>query len=142
MNGSNIPNMTITVQPLNDLLTASAATADFKESVRALECGGNHPQVRVGAGVPRVKALRVIQKLLEAEPALAIRTASVEGSSGCSDFVGTLTVNEGETRFEFAWDCRWRAEQENMTTWYGQPDQQKAAQIFGYQCFERFERVD
>lgn len=133
--------MGITVQPLDSLLMASAATEDFRDSVAALASGGPHPHVKFVRAVPRVKALRAVMKLLEQEPRLSIREVEIDGQSGCSDFTGSLKVNGGEAEFAFAWDCRWRAETEGWMTWYGVSDQQRAAQEFGYQCFVRFERI-
>jgi hypothetical protein len=50
-------------------------------------------------------------------------------------------VNGGELKYDFAWDCSWRARQEGWFDFWGAPDQIRAAGEFGYQCFERFERV-
>lgn len=133
--------MTVTVQSLDTLLAASAATEEFREAVVRLERGEPQSQIRFPAGSPTIKILRVIAKLLEVAPTLEIRSAEIVAVSGCSDFAGTLSVNDGERLYEFIWDCRWRAEQQGYTTWYGQPDQARAAREFGYQCFQKFERV-
>ena len=65
----------------------------------------------------------------------------IDGRSGCSDFVGTVTVEGGgDARLiEFAWDCRWRAEQQGWVDAYGFPDQIRAADEFGWNCFHRWQ---
>ncbi|MBX7245534.1 MAG: hypothetical protein K1X53_08540 [Candidatus Sumerlaeaceae bacterium] len=132
--------MTITIQNLEQLLAQSAATEEFKTAVGALEGGKNSPIIGFSRGCPPVKVLRVISKLLEDQPGLAVRNVQVEADSGCSDFVGTLTVNDGEYVFDFVWDCKWRAQQEGWKDWFGEPDQIRAAREFGYQCFETFKQ--
>lgn len=127
-------------QPLETLLANSSATPEFLDAVRALGAGNPHPLIQFAPGLPKVKVLRAVMKLLEEAPSLRIRNVLVQGFSGCSDFVGSLTVNDGEAEFEFHWDCRWRAEQEQMLDWWGNPDQARAAREFGYQCFRKFER--
>jgi hypothetical protein len=133
--------MPTVAQPIENLLRASAASAPFREAVQSLERGAPQSLIRFTAGVPPIKVLRVLAKLLEIEPDLEVRNAEVVGVSGCSDFAGTLAVNDGERLYDFCWDCRWRAEQEGYITWYGQPDQARAAREFGYQCFQRFVRT-
>ncbi|GIX45457.1 MAG: hypothetical protein KatS3mg130_1865 [Candidatus Sumerlaea sp.] len=128
-------------QPLEALLASSSATPEFQEAVRALTAGHTHPLIQFPPALPKVKILRAIMKLLEEAPSLKIQNVHVQGFSGCSDFVGKLTVNDGEAEFEFHWDCRWRAEQEQMLDWWGNPDQARAAREFGYQCFRKFERT-
>ena len=46
---------------------------------------------------------------------------------------------DGERRWEFVWDCRWRAEREELLTPWGYPDQVRAAREWGWDCFERWE---
>jgi len=133
--------MAIAVQDISTLLNASAATAEFRQSVEALENGRPGPKIIYNPGVPPVKALRAISKLLEEEPALAIDSVNIQATSGCSDFVGTIDVNGGEARFSFVWDCAWRAKQQGYDDHFGYPDQIRAAREFGYQCFKKFERV-
>ena len=133
--------MPATAQDLDTLLEQSAATSEFKAAVKALRIGrGSGDLVKANAGAPPVKVLRVISKLLEEEPATEIREVEIRGQSGCSDFAGSLWVN-GENEYRFVWDCRWRAEQEGMTDHWGYPDQRRAVEVFGYQCFEEFQRV-
>lgn len=133
--------MTATVHNLDDLLGASAATDEFKSAVKQLESGGRPEKILFNAGCPPVKVLRTITKLLEAEPTLAVDSVLIDAMSGCSDFTGTLTVNGGEARFSFTWDCAWRAKQAQYVDGFGLPDQIRAAREFGYQCFEKFDRT-
>ncbi len=134
--------MPATVQALDALLAQSAASEEFKDAVREVHSTGR-PAVafQFGRSVPAVKAVRAITKLLEEEPALKIENATVEGSSGCSDFEGTIAVNGGDVKFDFRWCCAWRAEQEGLRDHWGHPDQIRAVREFGYQCFERFKRI-
>src|ERR1043166_3582035 len=133
--------MSVLIHDLDTLLEQSAATAEFKDAVHTVEHGKKTPLISFNGWLPRVKILRVIAKLLEQEPGLNIQNVSIEGESGCSDFEGTASVNSGERKFVFWWDCRWRAQEEGMVDAFGYPDQIRAAQQFGYQCFERFERI-
>lgn len=133
--------MTTAVQELEDILKSSAASDAFKDAVQELKQGKKPSAIVFNPGSPPVKVLRAISKLLEAEPALPVESVNVQASSGCSDFVGTLDVNGGEARFDFAWDCSWRAKQEKFTDGFGYPDQIRASRQFGYQCFKKFERV-
>jgi hypothetical protein len=129
------------VRSLEDLLGASAATPEFKAAVKVLAEGGLDSRIAFDPSLPKVKILRAISKLLDARPDLAVENVTVEGRSGCSDFVGALVIQPGERRFEFVWDCRWRAERMGWTDPLGFPDQVRAAREFGYQCFQRFEEV-
>jgi hypothetical protein len=134
----------VTVPSLDDLLEASAATESFKHAARefATRKAVIDDRIAFSPGAPPVKVLRVLQQLLEAEPALVIDAIAVAGQSGCSDFRGELTARlaDGSSRrFRFAWDCAWKARQMGWNTFWGDPDQQKAAQAFGYRCFEVFE---
>lgn len=133
--------MTTVVQQLEEILSASAASEDFKDAVLQLKQGRPGSLITYNPGVPAVKALRAISKLLEIEPSLVVESVTIQATSGCSDFVGTIEVNEGIDRFEFVWDCAWRAKEENLTDHFGYPDQMRAAREFGYQCFQLFRRV-
>lgn len=134
--------MPATVQPLDVLLDNSSATEEFKSAVHEVASSGRPVSaLQFSRAVPPVKAIRAISKLLEEEPGLAIENATVEGSSGCSDFEGVIKVNGGQATFEFRWDCAWRAQQEGWFDHWGGPDQIRAAREYGYQCFERWRRV-
>lgn len=92
--------------------------------------------------VPRVKVRRLLAHLLHSEPALEIEKIVVRGSSGCSDFVGSVDVHttSGRHAYDFVWDCRWRAEREGWIDPFGFPDQTRAAMEFDWRCFQRWER--
>ena len=91
--------------------------------------------------VPRIKVIRLINQLLHAHPEWVVDRLQVDARSGCSDFVGTAVVEGGgESRvIRFAWDCRWRAEQEGWVDAFGFPDQIRAADEFGWNCFHRWQ---
>jgi hypothetical protein len=128
---------------LEFILTKSQATDTFKTAVRRyLENGGADP-IRVEGFAPRIKVRRLLTHMLSAEPDLPIERVTLRGRSGCSDFVGTVHVQttHGAVAYDFAWDCRWRAEQEGWTDCFGFPDQIRAAQEYDWRCFERWEAV-
>lgn len=126
---------------LEELLSASRATREFRESVLHFAATQkSNDRVAFGRGNPPVKVLRAIMGLLEAEPTLVIDSVQVEGASGCSDYRGKLEVQPAGVRFRFVWDCAWRAREQGWEDHFGYPDQQRAAREFGYRCFEVFER--
>jgi hypothetical protein len=132
---------TVKVHTLDELLAASAATEDFKEAVRRLEAGKPDSRIKFNTGAPAVKVLRTISKLLETEPGLPIDRIDLTGRSGCSDFVGKISVNNDVAVYEFTWDCAWRAKDQNLIDHFGYPDQIRAAREFKYQCFKKFSRL-
>jgi hypothetical protein len=133
----------ILIRSLDELLEGSQAEADFKKAVRAL-AEGSPPgdRIQVNPGCPAVKILRLAMKLLEDNPSFKFERLRVDARSGCSDFVGRAIAEPGSTRFDFEWDCRWRAEQLGWIDAFGEPDQIRAARVYGYQCFKRLERVN
>ncbi len=133
--------MTTQTQDLESLIDQSSATVEFKEAVRRLEKGITSPLIKTNMSAPRVKVMRVITKLLEAEPTLEIRGIELRGASSCSGFRGDMKINGGDVVIDFNWDCAWRAEQEGWRDAFGYVDQAKAARQFGYQCFEKFARI-
>lgn len=137
------PATTDTIPSIDNLLGSSQATDAFKDAVRGLvQTGSPKDRVVFSHGLPPVKVQRVIAQLLEAEPGARIDAVTVDGTSGCSDFRGLLNVRlaGGESRrYRFAWDCAWKAHQMGWKTFWGDPDQQRAAREFGYRCFEVFE---
>jgi hypothetical protein len=130
------------LQELETLLAKSRAQEQFKEDVRRLFARGEAPRIRVESYVPVVKLQRLLKQILANEPDLPIAGVAVSGSSGCSDFVGTVEAEtQGATHvFEFGWCCRWRAEQEGWTDYFGFPDQIRAAQEFDWRCFHTWQR--
>jgi hypothetical protein len=125
---------------LDALLDASRATDGFKNDVLRFQRQGRAPSIATPHHAPPVKVLRVVAQLLAEHPELVVESVRVEGRAGCSDYVGTLQVHtpEGEKRFEFHWCCRWRAELEGWRDYFGFPDQMRAAQEFGWRCFQRW----
>ena len=122
---------------LDHLLRRSGATEDFKRDVLAFERHEQTSRVTMTRPSPRVKVLRLLAQLLDAEPTLAIERVTVDGWSGCSDFVGVIRVESGGTEraFRFVWCCQWRAQQEGWYDGFGLPDQIRAAREFGWRWF-------
>jgi hypothetical protein len=120
------------------ILGKSQATDSFKVDVAAFCSGRTAPRVHVDGFAPRIKVQRVLMQLLANEARLPITSVVVRGRSGCSDFAGEVKVETVSAThvFEFVWDCRWRAEQEGWVDCFGLPDQMRAAQEFGWQCFQ------
>ncbi len=133
-----------TLPTLDELLDASSAAQEFSDALRQLARGGKPgPAIRFNAGSPPVKVRRALCQLLETHPDLVVQSVSLEGRSGCSDFRGTMAVEtpDGEATYRFVWDCAWKAGEVGYKTFWGDPDQQKAAREFDYRCFEVFEKV-
>jgi hypothetical protein len=122
---------------LADLLAESQATDAFKADVVRFLQSGSAERLRVRGFAPRVKVTRLIKHVLANHPDLDIDQMALQAQSGCSDFVGTVDVaTQSETRvFEFVWCCRWRAEQEGWTDYFGFPDQMRAAREYDWRCF-------
>ncbi len=127
---------------LKTLLGNSEASEAFKSAVRDFADGKESQLIKYSLGSPKVKVQRVLMKLLEAYRTEQISEVNIQGASSCSGYVGTLTFGPNQTKISFNWDCEWRARQEGFKTWYGAPDQIKAASQFGYQCFEKFEVIE
>ena len=129
---------------LDPLLGASRADDAFKADVVAYHHHRAAARIVVERHAPRVKVLRVIAQLLAVEPALRVERVRVDGTSGCCDFRGTLVVEcaDGPCRFDFVWDCRWRAVEEGWVDRWGGADQTRAAREFGWQCFATWRRCD
>ncbi len=122
------------------ILTRSCATDRFKNDVIAFASRADAPSITLVRNVPRIKVIRLINQLLHAHPEWVVDRLKVDARSGCSDFVGTVTVEGGgQSRvIRFAWDCRWRAEQEGWVDAFGFPDQIRAADVFGWNCFHHW----
>lgn len=127
---------------MDSLIQTSAASDDFKSAIGSFLAGESSDRVKVESRVPHVKVRRVLTQLLAQEPGLEIEKVVIRGYSGCSDFVGTVDVHTktGPSFFEFAWDCRWRAQSEGFVDYFGFPDQARAAQEFDWRCFRHWER--
>ena len=122
------------------ILSRSCASDRFKTDVVAFASRAEAPSITLTRNAPRIKVIRLINHLLHVHPEWAIERLQIDARSGCSDFVGTVVVEgAGEARaFEFAWDCRWRAEQQGWVDAFGFPDQIRAADEFGWNCFQRW----
>ena len=127
---------------METLVLGSSATSEFKAEVLSFLAGEPTERVKVESFVPRVKVRRLLAQLLHAEPGLEIDKVVVRGSSGCSDFVGSVDVHtaSGTHAFDFVWDCRWRAEHEGYVDHFGFPDQMRAAIEFDWRCFQQWSR--
>jgi hypothetical protein len=126
-----------------DLLERSRSSAEFGEALRQfLRDGRPNDRVDFG-GAPPVKVERTLTRLLEAYPELPIDAVEVDARSGCEFFRGTATVRAANERrrVAFHWDCKWRAQQEGWTDWFGFPDQARAAREFGHDCFREWEEI-
>lgn len=125
------------MKELEQLLAASRAHDEFKMDVLRFWAGGPTQRIGVEGHAPVVKVRRLLKQVLSAEADLPIDRISLRARSGCSDFTGVVEVHAaGEHHaFEFVWDCRWKAEQEGWTDWFGLPDQMRAAQEFDWRCF-------
>jgi hypothetical protein len=130
------------LQELEKLLAESRAHENFKADVRAFCSRGDAPRIRVDSYIPHVKVQRLLKQILATEPELPIDGVAVTGSSGCSDFHGTVEAQTHSAThvFDFGWCCRWRAEQEGWTDYFGFPDQIRAAQEFDWQCFHTWRK--
>ena len=132
------------IDDLTPVLTASRATAAFGRDVAAFMSRQPAERVHVSPNSPRVKVLRTIAQLLHAEPTLEIDRVEVRAASGCADFVGVLTATDtsgAQYIFDFEWNCEWKAKQLGYVDGFGFPDQIRAAEEFGWQCFERWTRL-
>jgi len=127
---------------METLLQSSRATANFKADVEAYVSGRGAERVKVETYVPRVKVQRLLTQLLSVEPALEIEQVVIRGTAGCSNFVGSVDVHTsaGAHVFDFTWCCRWKAEAEGFTDYFGFPDQLRAAQEFDWRCFQQWKR--
>jgi hypothetical protein len=127
---------------METVVATSSATPAFKTAVLSFAAGEKVERVKLESYVPRVKVRRLLTQLLATESALEIESVVVRGTSGCSDFVGSVDVQttSGTHVFEFTWCCRWRAENEGYRDYFGFPDQMRAAQEFDWRCFRRWER--
>ena len=129
------------MRDFDELLAASAAVEAFKADAAAYRATGAAPRVEVDRPAPRVKVVRVLAQLLHAAPALRIERVRVSARAGCSDFRGSVTALDGGVAhvWDFVWDCRWRAEEAGLLTPWGNPDQQRAAREWDWECFEVWE---
>lgn len=127
---------------MDSLLQGSSATPDFKTAVASFLAGSHTELLKVENYVPPIKVRRLLTQLLNQESGLGIQHVVIRGSSGCSDFRGSVEVHtsSGPHVFDFVWDCRWRAESEGYVDYFGFPDQRRAADEFDWRCFQQWDR--
>lgn len=124
---------------LRPLLDASRVTPEFRSDVETFARTGAAERIVVPRYHPPVKVMRLLAQLLSAEGRLPIARVEVEGRSGCSDYTGTVVIRteDGSRRtFDFTWCCAWRASEQGWSDGWGLPDQMRAANEFGWDCFE------
>jgi hypothetical protein len=121
-----------------DLAPQSRASHAFLSALSTFRATGR-PNERISFDrlSPPVKVERTLAKVMVEYPDLAIESIEVRGSSGCEFFRGTAVIRTAaeERHVRFHWDCKWRAEQQGWTDYFGFPDQTRAAREFGYDCF-------
>lgn len=129
---------------LTDILDESAATPEFKAAVLSVHQRVRTPLVTSARPVPHVKIVRLLMHLLEVERDLEIMSVRIHADSGCSNLTGVVDIacTDGARRFEFAWDCAWRAQQLGWTDCFGFPDQMRAAREYDWRCFKSWQAVD
>ena len=127
---------------LSQLLDRSRASDDFRRAVTAF-LGDRRPNdgVTFDRFSPPVKVERTLTKLLQEHPELEIQRVEIDGASGCEYYRGQLQVHTGAgiRQVRFHWDCKWKAQQEGWTDYFGFPDQTRAAREFGHDCFRLWE---
>ena len=134
----------MTLPELEPLLAASHATDAFRADIALYTARQPAERIATSSMNPRVKVLRTIAQLLHAEPALAVDRVTLQAASGCAEYTGVIAVTDAAGavhRFDFEWDCEWKARQLGYVDGFGFPDQIRAAQEFGWQCFERWTRI-
>lgn len=134
----------MTFSDFDDLLARSRATDAFRTDLAAFCIRQPADRISTGPGSPRVKVQRAIAQLLHAEPELELDRVTLRAVSGCADFRGLLVATDAagdEHRFDFEWNCEWKARELGYVDGFGFPDQIRAAQEFGWQCFERWVRI-
>lgn len=122
----------------DQLLASSSVTDSFKDAVRTVAGGGERPEhIAIRGFIPPVKVARLLKHLLAESGTLPIERVELDGRSGCSDFEGRVHVHttSGTVAYEFVWDCKWKAEQEGWTDYFGFPDQARAAREYDWRCF-------
>lgn len=129
---------------LEQILARSMAAEPFKLAVLGYGATTSAEHILIDGFAPAVKIRRLLTHILATEAHLPIEQVTVRARSGCSDFVGTVKLKTAsETHvYNFVWDCRWRAEQQGWTDFFGFPDQIRAAREYDWRCFERWEAVE
>jgi hypothetical protein len=132
------------IEDFAPLLVQSLATPAFRTDLEAFASRQPATRIKASPTNPRVKVLRTIAQLLHAEPTLRVDAVEFRAASGCADFLGTVMVTDADGArhtFDFEWNCEWKARQLGYVDGFGFPDQIRAAEEFGWQCFERWTRL-
>lgn len=124
-----------------EFLDASAVTSEFRNALAAFGLGQPQDRLVVHGDAPLIKVQRVLTKLLQELPDLAIERVKIDARSGCSNYTGRLKIEPGGLVYEFDWDCQWKAEQAGFV-FFGWANQQRAVEEFGYDCFRVFQAAD
>jgi hypothetical protein len=126
---------------LDMLLRQSAVAEEFRQAVLRFFASGEAEQIQLLRHGPRVKVERLLKQVLSQLAGVAIERIAINGRSGCSDFAGTVEVQAAGTSrvIDFQWCCRWRAEEQGWTDYFGFPDQGRAAREYDWRCFRRWE---
>ncbi|HYH80673.1 MAG TPA: hypothetical protein VEX86_12795 [Longimicrobium sp.] len=120
------------------MLERSSAAEPFRDAVeRFLREGRPNERIAFNRDCPALKVERWLTRALEEYPELHIESIDVRASSGCEYFRGTAEVHTATEmrRVSFHWDCKWKAQEQGWTDYFGFPDQIRAAREFGYDCF-------
>ena len=120
------------------LLHASRAGEAFKRDLLAFAVGRPAERVVLLRPAPRLKVLRLLTQLLDAEPALCVDRVADRGIQRLQRLPRAPSpchCADAARVWRFRWDCRWRAEQEGWHDAWGLPDQSRAAREFGWRCF-------
>lgn len=125
---------------LDELLATAAIAPELRDAIEAYRRGQPQDRIATRGNPPRVKVERLLTKLLEEWGDQPLERLAIDAWSGCSNFTGKLTVEPGQRVINFDWDCAWKAREAGYVV-YGMPDQQRAAQEFGYDCFRVFEQA-
>lgn len=127
-------------EELETLLDESAVTTAFRSALAAYRRGEPQDHIMVAGYAPPIKVERLLTKIVEELPDEVINTVQIDARSGCSNFTGRCVLQPSNVQITFDWDCAWKAEVEGLRS-YGFPDQQRAVEEFGYDCFRIFEVV-
>jgi hypothetical protein len=129
---------------IRQFLEASSVMPSFREALLAfLESGAPNERISFAPYSPPVKVERTLTKLLEVHSDLAIERVEIDGRSGCEFYRGHLEIHTADSvrHVRFHWDCKWRAQQEGWSDYFGFPDQIRAARECGYDCFREWAEV-
>jgi hypothetical protein len=129
---------------LLDLLGHSRVKPEFAAAVTEfLRSHRSNDHVQYGPGCPPVKIERTLMQLLKSSPEMEIERIEIRGVSGCEYFRGELVVHTtyAPVTVRFEWNCKWKAQEQGWSDYFGFPDQTRAAREFGHDCFRTWNAV-